>query len=105
MNGHARDDAIVRANRANEDRSFRAYENHADRVELALEADAAIVLARESHALRSLVTKDRHLSSSYDVDRRRATIFVSLVDLVASSLEDATSRREDLVRALESSQE
>jgi len=93
----------MRANRANEDRSFRAYENYANRVELALEANVAIVLAKESHALRSLVTKDRHLSSSYDVDRRRATIFVSFVDLVTSSLKDVASRRENLVRALESS--
>jgi len=105
LNDHARDDATMRANRANEDRSFRAYENHTNRVELALEANVAIVLARESHAFRSLVTKDYHLSSSYDVDRRRARIFVSLANLAASSLKDVASRRENLVRALKSSQE
>jgi len=89
----------VRANRANRSWSFSAYEDYVDRVESALEADVAVVSARESHALRSLVTRDCHLSSSYDVRRGRAAIFVSLADLAASSLKDAANRREDLVHA------
>lgn len=104
LDDHARDDATVRANRVNEDRPFRTYEDYVDQVELTLEAGAAIVLVGESHALRSLVARDCYLPSSYDVERRRATIFISSANLVALGLEGVANRREGHVRVLGSSQ-
>lgn len=100
LDNFTRDDAIMRAYCANEDQLFRAYRDHVDRVKLAFEANVAIVLTKESHTLRSFVTKDCSLSSLYDVERQQTTIFVSFVSFAASSLEDVASYRKNVVHAL-----
>jgi len=99
LNNYARDNATVRANYANKDRLFSAHKDYADRVESALEADIAAVSAKESYALCLPVAEDVYLSSLYNVCRSRASVFVSLANLAASSLKDAASCCEDLVRA------
>lgn len=98
LNDHVRNDANVRANRTNRDWSFLAYEDHANRARIALEVDAAIVLAREFLAFRSPMIEDLHLSSSYDVCHRRAFFFVWLASFVATSAKDVAKHREELQR-------